>query len=176
MEMESPTKDLKEISQLLLRQYNSVFSSPQAETVVHDPASFTEDKSHLMPHRYWSLRSGFWQDHQETKTAGPDSVLAILLFKCREALTQPLHKLWWCSPDAGSVTRLLKEEKICPIHKCGDRSLTKNYWLVALKSCLIKVFEKCARTKMMEYLEKHNFYSKSQHDFLKDKPILSKLP
>ena len=180
-DMGSLTKDPKETSQLLLHQYNSVFSSPQAEAVIHDPASFfTEDTSHHRP----CLTdidvteediSRAIKELKPNAAAGPDGVPAILLRQCSEALARPLHKLWRCSLDTGIVPRLLKEAKICPIHKGGDRSLAKNYRPVALTSHLIKIFEKCARNKIMEYLETHNLYSENQHGFRKGRSCLSKL-
>ncbi|KAK3864553.1 hypothetical protein Pcinc_029769 [Petrolisthes cinctipes] len=101
---------------------------------------------------------------------------AILLLKCRESLAQPLCKLWRCSLDTGLVPELLKKATVFPIYKGGDRSLPKNYRQVALTSHLIKIFEKCARNKIVAYMENHHLLTDNQHGFREGKVLPIKTP
>lgn len=108
-------------------------------------------------------------------TAGPDGVPAILLLKCSKQLAHPLYKLWRCSLDTGVIPQLLKTAIVCPIYKGGDRRLPKNYRPLALTSHLIKTFEKCARNKIVKYMEDSHLFNDKQHDFRKGRSCLSKL-
>ena len=175
------TKQPKETCQLLREQYNSVFSLPRTNTLIEDPISFfSEDLVHRHPCltdievTVEDIERAI-QELKHNAAAGPDGVPAILLRKCSQALARPIYRLWQCSLDSGVVPDTLKAAKICPIYKGGDRSLAKNYRPVALTSHLVKIMEKCARNKIMDYLETNNLYSVGQHGFRKGRSCLSKL-
>lgn len=53
--------------------------------------------------------------------------------------------------------------------------MAKNYRTVGLTLHLTKIYEKCARTNIIKYLEKHNLYSESQHGLKKGRSCHSKL-
>ena len=172
------TTDPKETSQLLLQQYNSVYSIPHPQATIHNPVSFFADD----PNNQATLTDIDVTAEDITKgikklklnyAPGPDGVPAILLLKCNETLAQPQLKLWRCFLDTGTVLSHLKKATVYPIYRGGDRSLPKNYRPVAHTSHLIKVFEKCVGNKIA-HMEDYILYI-IQHGFRKGRFCLSKL-
>ena len=162
------------------QQYNSVYSIPHPQSTIHNPVSFFADD----PNNPATLPVIDVTAEDITKAIkqlklnsapGPDGVPAILILKCSEALAHPLLKLWWYSLDTGTVPTHLKNATVCPIYKGGDRSTHKNYRPVALTSRLIKVFEKCARNKIIAHMEEHTLHSDNEHGFRKGRSCLLKL-
>ena len=171
--------DPKITCQLLLQQYSSVFSDPQPHKIIQDPVEFFNEN---IPQAKLTDITITPKDIETAikelrmnSSAGPDGVPAILLQKCSQSLAEPLGKLWRCSLDTGVIPQILKTANVCPIYKGGDRSLPKNYRPVALTSHLTKVFEKCARNKIVEHMETHHLFSDKQHGFRKGRSCLSKL-
>ena len=172
-------KDPKQIADILVQQYNSVFSDPRTPKVVHRPKEFFEDElAQAGITDIFFTPESIERAIKELKpnaAAGPDGIPAILLLKCSKALALPISKLWRRSLDVGMIPALLKKLLVCPIYKGGDRSLAKNYRPVALTSHLIKIFEKCVRNEIVAYMEDHNLFSDNQHGFRKGRSCLSKL-
>ena len=171
--------DPKASCNLLLQQYSSVFSAPQPHKIIPNPIEFFTEEAHQAHLTNFAVTAeDIEKSIKELKpnsAAGPDGVPAILLLKCSSVLARPLSKLWQCSLDTGVIPTQLKSATVCPIYKGGDRSLPKNYRPVALTSHLIKIFEKCARTKILEHMEAHNLLNENQHGFRKGRSCLSKL-
>lgn len=64
---------------------------------------------------------------------------------------------------------------ITPVHKQGSRSEIENYRPIQILSSLSKVFEKCVKEKLINYLEHKNFFAPNQFGFLKEKSTDSAL-
>ena len=85
---------------------------------------------------------------------GPDGMSVIMLKECGRILAPAIHHLWRHSLDTGVIPKGLKSGIIIPIHKEGSRGEPANYRPVVLTSFITKIFEKIARSKIVEYTEK----------------------
>ena len=83
--------------------------------------------------------------------------------------------LWRASLDQGEMPYKLKESKVIPIYKSGDRAEPKNYRPISLTSHISKVFEKVVVKKIVEYLDHHNLFNDAQHGFRSGRSCLSQL-
>ena len=62
-----------------------------------------------------------------TASPGSDGVPALLLRECVDELKTPLYLLWRTSLDEGKLPKCLKESRVIPVFKSGDRSKAPNY-------------------------------------------------
>ena len=170
----------KEISELLRKQYDSVFSTPHQNMIVNDPDTFFPDNEVNTP----KLQDITFNEQDiinainklsESAASGPDGFPAILLKKCKFALAQPLYLIWRKILDNGNIPQILKEANILPIHKGGSRLIPKNYRPISLTSHLMKTFERVFRAKVVTYLEQNQLLNDSQHGFRSGRSSLSQL-
>ena len=159
--------DVAFTAETLREQYNSVFSSPRPDWIVHDLSQhFSSDNGqHNLDDVEFSCDDieSACAELNSTAAAGPDAVPASLLKTCRKQLSKPLHILWRASMDNGSIPAELLLVKICPIHKGGNKSIPKNYRPVALTSHVIKVFERVLRRAIVSHLDKYDILPHGQH-------------
>ena len=170
-----------EISEVLRKQYDSVFTKPSHDHKIHDPKTFFSTMNTTAP----AIIEHIYFDHNDiidaiksissNSAAGPDNFPAILLKTCANELSVPLCILWHLSIESGDIPPLLKEANIAPIYKGGSRGLPKNYRPVALTSHLIKIFEKIVVKRLTEFLEINNHMNENQHGFRSGRSCLSQL-
>ena len=103
------------------------------------------------------------------------SIPAVVLKKCKYALSKPLLMLWQESFNSGVVPSFYKQQLVTPVFKKGSRSLPQNYRPVSLTAHEIKIFERIVRTKMVDYLETNCILKCNQHGFRKGKSCLTQL-
>ena len=72
------------------------------------------------------------------------------------------HKKW---------PKQCKKADVVPIYKKGDKSLTSNYRLVSLLSCLGKVLEKIIAAALRRHLEKNRLFGSKQFGFYEGKSV-----
>ena len=65
----------------------------------------------------------------------------------------------------GVFPSALKHAIVVPIHKTGDKSNLKNYRPISLLPCLSKLFEKCIKNRLINFLEKNNLLHENQFGF-----------
>ena len=165
--------DPKEKAEMLAKQYASVFSTPRdlSET------ERTTKPTHTL-HDIRFNEDDIVSSIDELKINSASGLLgypAILLKKCKYALTEPLYILWRRCLDAGRVPALLKHAIITPIHKGKSRSIAANYRPVALTSHLIKIFEKVLRKNIVQYMDEHKLFNETNHGFRQARSCLSQL-
>ena len=169
----------RKIAEILSEQYCSVFSSPIHEDVTPDLLFPKYDviNHHSLTDVIFSAAELAEAMHEldPTSAPGPDSFPAILLHKCSDSLSSPLAKIWRSSLKTGEIPSVCKAATITPIHKGKSRAVPKNYRPVALTSHLIKVFEKVIRKRIVQFMEKHELFNKSQHGFRGGRSCLSQL-
>jgi hypothetical protein len=172
--------DPAEKSEILKRQYSSVFSVPNYRPEENDPQVLEElYGDHGMELSDVEFGPGDFVEAiaslSSSSAAGPDGVPAILLKRCASALSRPLSILWETSFDRGVVPQCLKVGRITPIHKGGPRTQPKNYRPVTLTSHIIKVFEKVLVKRITQYFDDNNLFNDSQHGFRRGRSCLSQL-
>ena len=169
----------QEIAEILSDQFSSVFSSPKYDNICAD-SLFPDNDTSNTP----SLQNIHFSDYELAEAMnnltanaapGQDEFPAILLKKCSLALSSPLAKIWRTSLETGEIPNICKSATITPIHKGNSRAIPKNYRPVALTSHLIKVFEKVIRGRIVDYMNTHLLFNKTQHGFRGGHSCLSQL-
>ena len=110
----------REISQLLLEQFSSVFSTPSNDKKVTNPDLFfldNENETQLDDHIISAVNE---------MSAGPDGLPSSFLKECPPELIQPLKILFRKSLDSGDIPAILKRAAIIPVFKGGDKTCPSN--------------------------------------------------
>ena len=105
--------------------------------------------------------------------AEPDDLSVLLLKKCKETLSKPIHMIWQHSMSTGTVPKFYKTSHIAPLHKKGSRAIAANYRPVSLTSHVIKIYERVLRKQMVAHLEENNLLNSKQHGFRSGKSCLT---
>ena len=168
--------DSKEMAEILIKQYSSVFSVPRES--LPDPTAFfnQDDPAHLNDIVYDV--DDFISAIDEltiNASAGPDGFPAILLKQLKTILAEPLYLIWRHSLDDGVCPTKAKESVTLPIHKGDSTADAANYRPISLTSHLVKIFEKVLRKKMVQFLEGKDLFNSSQHGFRAGRSCLSQL-
>ena len=110
-----------ELCSLLLDQFNSVFTSPITNMIVHDPVSFFSCQS-LNPDECLTdieitekIIIDAIQELSSTSAAGPDGVPSSLLLKCAAQLAPALKLMFSQSLTHGFIPSSLKRAAITHI-------------------------------------------------------------
>ena len=132
------------MSELLLKQYNSVFSTPDPTMTIKYPKDFfghpqanTLSDINITREDIDAIKTV-----SQNSSGGPDEFPAILLKQCSMSLAHPLQLLYKASLKTGEIPIDLKRAIITPIYNGGPMNLLKNYRPVARTSHLIKILEK----------------------------------
>ena len=164
--------DPADMANVLSDQFKSAFSTPAQVTLdMNQINDVTVDDVDFTPHEIERAID----EIKVNSAPGPDRFPAVLLKKCKNALSIPLFLMWRKSLDEGQIPQLLRNSTITPVHKGGSRQEAKNYRPVALTSHLIKVFEKIIRNRVVEFLELNNLMNPNQHGFRAGHSCLSQL-
>ena len=110
-----------------------------------------------------------------TASPGPDGIPALLLRHCAEQLKNPIYSLFRISLDVGKLPEKLKQSKVVPVFKDGDRSNPANYRPISLTSHISKIHEKIIVKKLTIYLESMDLFNEAQHGFRAGRSCLSQL-
>ena len=172
--------DKSEISQLLLEQFSSVFSTPSTDEKVTDPDSFFTynidgkplltdiiiDDEHIV---------SAVKEMSVSSSAGPDGLPSSFLKNCLPVLIKPLKILLRKSLDSGDIPAIFKRAAIVPIFKGGDRTCPANYRPISLTPVLMKLFERIIRKQVISFLVVNKLLNPSQHGFRENRSCLSAL-
>lgn len=109
------------------------------------------------------------------KTPGPDDIYPRELKELKNALINPLSKVFNDSLSTGKVPADFKIANVTPIFKKGDKSLPSNYRPISLTSIAGKLLESVIRDKIVEHLNNFNLIRDSQHGFRRNRSCLTNL-
>ena len=127
--MTIPSHDPKVISELLLHQYNSVFSVPLATHAISDQVSFYNPAPQTNCLSSISVNDELIVDVIKelscNSAAGPDGAPVALLKNASVELAKSLNILFNHSINMDHVPSTWKEVAVVPIYKGSDRSLAK---------------------------------------------------
>jgi hypothetical protein len=90
---------------------------------------------------------------------GPDMIGNRVLKHAETSLTPIFTKLFNVSFQQSVFPSIWKDASVIPIHKKGSVNDCSNYRLVALTSCIAKVFEKCIFKYTFNYLRDNKLLS-----------------
>jgi len=103
------------------------------------------------------------------KSTGWDNVTSTMIKNKKEFFAHVLTPLFNISLKFGYFPDQFKKSVIIPIYKQGERDNVGNYRPVSLSNNFSKVFEKCVKSKLLNYLEHIDYFSPYQYGFLKDR-------
>lgn len=97
---------------------------------------------------------------------GHDGIPTNIIKKTHLEILTPLTHIFNLCFETGIVPTHFKSTVIVPIHKNGSKTDIKNYRPISLINGFAKVFEKCLKQKLVDFLNKCNILHKNQFGFL----------
>ena len=170
--------DKAQISNILQRQFSSVYSNPFSPDIrmcdfnVPNIASEMREDQLCITDQDIMAAIG---DIKRSSAAGPDGIPAVLLKECAQSLVTPIRLLWQLSLKKGIIPNFYKKSHVHPLFKKGDRARAENYRPVSMTSHIIKVCERVLRKIMVNYLENNKILSHNQHGFRSGRSTLTQL-
>ena len=101
-------------------------------------------------------------------TVDTDGISSAFVKKILLTVSKPFLIIFSKSLNDGVIPQQLKQSKIIPLFKFGDRTYMDNYRLIALLSTFSKNLEKIVCNRLSNYLEKNELLSKFQFGFRKE--------
>lgn len=98
-------------------------------------------------------------------STGLDNISAGLIKWVSDIIAHPFSAIINTIFKSGVFPSQLKQSKIVPIYKKGDRTSINNYRPIAILSFFSKVIEKCFTTRLTNYLTKFAVLSPNQFGF-----------
>lgn len=81
------------------------------------------------------------------------------------SISLPISLIFNICISKGEFPNSFKESIVIPIFKNGDKNKCSNYRPISLTLTISKLFEKCLKLRILQFLEKHNFFHKHQFGF-----------
>ena len=182
---------------ILVKQYQSVYTTPREEFVVNYDNYFKElcvdcesEHTHICMEDVVNVGSYYFTDIfvdtddvikainmiTMSESAGPDGIPGVLMRKCAECLSFPISVLWNESVRTGITPVRLKDGITLPAQKPGaDRTDPSSYRPLCLTSHLAKTFERILKKKLQKHLEDNGLIGDFQHGFRAERSCLSQL-
>ena len=96
---------------------------------------------------------------------GNDGVSSALIKNLPTEIAIPLALIFNKSIAYGQFPTSLNIAKICPVYKCDNKLLVKNYRPISILPTFSKVFERLMYNRLLEYINKNNILFKNQYGF-----------
>jgi len=98
-------------------------------------------------------------------TTGPDNISSKIIKEFHIFLIEPLIHIVNLIFKTGIVPDNFKSSIIIPLHKSGCRETCGNYRPISLTNNLSKIFEKCLKSRLVNFIEKNKLLSDNQFGF-----------
>lgn len=102
-------------------------------------------------------------------SSGVDKISTKIIKILHSHLVHPLTHIINQIFRTGIVPSAFKISIVTPIHKADDKIDISNYRPISVISNLAKIFEKCLKTRLMDFLTSNNLLSKNQFGFMEGK-------
>lgn len=96
---------------------------------------------------------------------GTDSIQVQTIKIVHKHILKPLCHIFNLSLQTGTFPSSYKTSVISPIFKSGDKKSKENYRPISLLTHLSKLLEKCIKTRLTNFMNKHNILSNGQFGF-----------
>lgn len=84
-------------------------------------------------------------------------------------ISVPLSHIINLSLQNGTIPTDLKQARVIPVYKSGDKSLKSNYRPISVLPVFFKIFERIVYIRLLNFLEKHDIIYEHQYGFLPKK-------
>ena len=105
---------------------------------------------------------------KENSSPGHDQITSKLIKKFHINILTPLVHIINLIFQSGEIPEQFKISIVSPIYKNGNKNHITNYRPISLINTTAKVFEKCLKVRLNEYLMKGDIPSGNQYDFKQD--------
>ena len=105
---------------------------------------------------------------KNNSAAGYDDISPNIIKQTHSEIITPLLYIFNLIFQTGIVPSSFKLSVVVPIHKGGSKSDIGNYRPISLISCFAKIFEKCLKDRLMDFVYKNRILSNNQYGFLKN--------
>lgn len=102
---------------------------------------------------------------KNNKAPGFDNINSSVVKKIAPNIINVLTYLYNFSLSTGEFPQCLKKANVIPIFKRGDCSDPNCYRPISLLSVFAKILEKIVKSRLMEFLNKNNYFSSNQFGF-----------
>jgi Reverse transcriptase (RNA-dependent DNA polymerase) len=102
---------------------------------------------------------------KDTSACGIDDIQVVTIKKIKLFILEPLVHIFNLCLKHGVFPDSLKIAVIKPIHKAKEKHLIGNYRPISLLTHFSKLLEKCIKSRVIAFLDKHNIISDSQFGF-----------
>ena len=147
------------------------FKSESFTTYLSNSVSQTIVLSHPLPLEIYNTIKTL--DHNEA--SGVDDISSFFLLLGAEVLAPVLSLYFSAAIDLGVFPHKFKTAKVIPIFKAGDKQIPSNDRPISLLPHLSKILEKCIKTQLLNFFEKHNVFYPSQYGFRKKCSVIHAL-
>lgn len=106
---------------------------------------------------------------KNNSSSGKDGISTKIIKHIHLSIIKPLVHIINNIFSSGIVPRAFKESVVVPIHKCESRLEIVNYRPISLISNIAKIFEKCFKQRLSDFLNKFNMLSSNQFGFRSNK-------
>lgn len=100
---------------------------------------------------------------------GEDEITSIFIKNVHKNILKPLIHLINLSFSLSKIPTDWKSSLVTPIFKTGDPQLLTNYRPISVISNFAKIFEKCLKQRLINFLEHENILYKKQFGFRKNR-------
>ena len=108
-------------------------------------------------------------------SSGPDGIHPLLLKRCANQLTYPLHVIFQRSFSEGQLPSDWKSSLVTPIFKKGSRNDPLNYRPISTTSVCGKMFERIICEDLTSYLESNSILTSHQFGFRAGRSTMDQL-
>lgn len=102
---------------------------------------------------------------RNNKAPGYDNITPIIIKEIAESIVNVLVHIFNLSMSSGIFPEKLKKAVVIPLFKKNDKTNPSNYRPIALLSIFSKILEKIVKVRLVNFLNKHNFFSNNQYGF-----------
>lgn len=105
------------------------------------------------------------QSLNNTKSVGIDDISVQMLKSVADIIAEPIAYLVNLCFQTGKFPNSLKTARVVPVLKKGDPECISNYRPISILSNFSEVIEKAVVQRIVQFVEKYNLISDSQHGF-----------
>jgi hypothetical protein len=164
-EKDTLTSDSLQKANILLQQFQSVFTKEQVNETLPDV------KSKIIQHPLKNIIidtngvTKLLENLNTSKANGSDAIPNSILKGCAEQLSPGLSAVFQLSLDSGSLHIDWLKANISSVYKKGDKHLSENYRPISLTCISCKILEHIICRHLMKHLEDNNILTTLNHGF-----------
>lgn len=153
------------ISNIVQKTQLNVKNFIEFESVLNSKLKYhTFDIDYIMPHEVKKIIDTL----DTSKSTGLDGIGPKIIKQCGDFIVPAITSLINKSIDCATFPDLLKEARVVPIFKSGDKNDPHNYRPISILPTISKIFERHIASQLQAFFTKHNVIHDGQSGFRKN--------